>query len=317
MRSALVSFSAVALPLALLSGAVGLACSDSSVTSMSLGRGEASDAPTAGAGGSTSFNTSDAASADHAPPSGSPLCGVTPGRCLPDDDGQTTLAFGAAMCVERVDGGATADAEMEKAEPDTDTEAPTTTRACRIVHDDEGSFAPTCTSGSADWSGVDGVSCSDAADCAPGFDCAFGAQGSVCRRYCCAGSCAGQSSRNGGPTFCDVQTLMRPSGDGVKAPVCMPVKTCKLLRDGECSALETCAVINEKGDTGCVALGDAKAGASCDAEHCAAGLTCLGSPGDRRCYELCKVDDATCGPSQTCTTGSVFQDTTFGVCKDD
>ena len=54
-----------------------------------------------------------------------------------------------------------------------------------------------------------------------------------------------------------------------------------------------------------------------DQEHCDSGLTCLGSPGDRRCYKLCRVEGADCAPMQTCTTGSIFQDTTFGVCKED
>lgn len=281
---------------------MGLACSDDATASAFRSSGGA-EAPTANAGESTSFS-GDAAVDEKGAPSGSPLCGIVAGGCLPDDDGQSSLAYGATACADApdADGGVTD-------EP---------AKACRIAEQD-GKLAPKCERGSAR-NGVDGVSCTTGSDCAPGFDCVDGEKGPVCRRYCCSGSCASQTSQNGGPTFCDVQTLVDYRRDGVKAPVCMPVKTCKLLRDGECSDKETCAVINDKGDTGCVPLGGAKAGESCDKEHCGASLTCLGSPGDRRCYKLCRVDGADgadCGPMQTCTTGSVFQDTTFGVCKDD
>jgi hypothetical protein len=101
------------------------------------------------------------------------------------------------------------------------------------------------------------------------------------------------------------------------APVCMPIKTCKLLHHGDCGATETCAVVTEDGETGCVLKGSAKAGEPCEDQHCGTDLTCLGSPGDRRCYKLCRVDGADCGSIERCTTGSVFKDTTFGVCKED
>ncbi len=307
MRSILFHFPVIAFPLALVAGVVGLACGSAEGAS-SFDRRAAAESPAPGSGGSTSFNTSDASSGDKSPANGSPLCGIVARdgkQCLPDDDGRSTsLAYGATPCAEAPD--------PDAGSMDTGAAA----KACRIVEDD-GKYVPKCTADSADRRGIDGVSCSKGSDCAPGFDCVDGEKGAICRRYCCSGSCESQTSQNGGATFCDVQTLVDYRRDDVKAPVCMPVKACKLLRDGECSAMETCAVINEKGDTGCVALGAAKAGDSCDKEHCASGLTCLGSPGDRRCYKLCKVDGADCGPMQTCTTGSVFQDTTFGVCKDD
>ena len=303
MRSTLFNVSVVALPLAFASGGVGLACNSTSAASFDRA-GEANEAPAYGAGPSTSFNSSDGGDSEKGATSGSPLCGITAGQCLPDDDGQTSLAhYDASSCAEAPDADAGASDDG-------------LTHACRIAERD-GKYRPTCHEGSANRSGVDGVSCTTGADCAPGFDCVDGEKGPVCRRYCCAGSCEGRASANGGATFCDVQTLVDYRHDDVKAPVCMPVKKCKLLRAGECSESETCAVINERGDTGCVARGPAKAGESCDRAHCASGLTCLGSPGDRRCYKLCRVDGADCAPTQTCTTGSVFQDTTYGVCKDD
>jgi hypothetical protein len=194
------------------------------------------------------------------------------------------------------------------------------TDGCRLRDDGEG-YAPSCfragDSAGADRRGIDGVTCKTGADCAPGFDCVDGEKGSVCRRYCCMGTCEGQSSLNGGPTFCDVQKLVDPAPH--LAPVCMPIKTCKLLVEGDCGPKETCAIVTEKGVTGCVPRGSAKAGDSCDEEHCSVGLTCLGIPGNRRCYKLCRMEGAGadyCPPTQTCVTASLFQDNTVGVCKE-
>lgn len=167
----------------------------------------------------------------------------------------------------------------------------------------------------ADLRGVDGATCEKGSDCAPGFDCVEGDKGAVCRRYCCSGSCESQLSRNGGSTFCDIGKVA--SVDPHMIPVCMPIKACKLLRDADCGDKETCAVVTDKGVTSCVPRGDAKVGDPCDDTHCDANLNCLGNPGDRHCYKLCRVDGNDCGPMETCTTGSVFQDTTFGVCKTD
>jgi hypothetical protein len=222
-------------------------------------------------------------------PIGSPLCQyhVDAGNetCLPDDDGRSctsTRTSGAG------DGG---------------------TPACRIV-----SSLPKCTDGRPE--GVDGVACEKREDCAAGFDCIKSMQGGgVCRHYCCSGSCAGVASQNGGATFCDVQEIYTTGG---KVPVCMPIKKCRLLTAGDCAAGdpgETCAIVTEKGDTGCVLIGEARAGAFCDEQHCAANLTCLGSPGNRRCYALCRIDRSTCTDGQKCTTGTVFSEQTYGVCK--
>ena len=91
----------------------------------------------------------------------------------------------------------------------------------------------------------------------------------ACRHYCCGGTCKGNLS-NGSATFCDVQTLADVSQ---KAPVCMPLKRCnKLLGVSECGATETCTVVTEGGDTGCVVVGDKQVGDSCDDAHCGAKL---------------------------------------------
>jgi hypothetical protein len=226
---------------------------------------------------------------------------MTVGLCSPDDDGVKALRYVVSTACAKAppDGGVKL---LGDASP--------LVNACRVIATTDG-VAPDCRLG--DPAGIDGVACVKSADCAPGFDCVDGERGSTCRRYCCSGSCEGQTSANGGATFCDIQKLVEQNPH--KAPVCMPIKKCKLLVPGECGDRETCAIVDNQGDSGCVPKGMAKAGESCDSEHCGADLTCLGSPGDRRCYKLCKTDSAVCGTTQTCTTGALFQDTTFGVCK--
>lgn len=217
------------------------------------------------------------------------LCGAT-SACSPDNDGTQTP-----------DGCATA--------PDAGLPA-ASYQGCHVTQVN-GTRVPRCEP--ADPLGVDGTTCAKSADCAPGFDCVEGDKGPVCRRYCCSGSCDAQLSRNGGSTFCDVGKLT--DVDQHMVPVCMPIKACKLLNPTDCGDKETCAVVNDKGSTSCVPKGDAKVGDACDETHCDSALNCLGNPGDRHCYKLCHVDGNDCGAMETCTTGSVFKDTTFGVCK--
>lgn len=229
---------------------------------------------------------------------GNPLCKVTD-QCMPDDDGYRRTS-GTPECVPPAsDAGDAAAAD----------EGPT--YACRIART-QGTIASTCVEDGAG-DGVDGTSCEVGTDCAAGYDCVAGEKGTkTCRHYCCTGSCKGQSSQNGGTTFCDVQPLVDVNQ---KAPVCMPVKRCTLLESGECSAAESCAVVTEAGETGCVTIGDKQVGASCDEDHCAAGLTCLGQPGSRKCFKLCKVNANDCGPSLVCTTSTVFKEPDFGICQ--
>jgi hypothetical protein len=240
----------------------------------------------------TAFPPTDASATGKSPfIRGSPLCNVSAGSCLPDDEGKTARPYGVQPCA--------------------DADASTVTYGCRIVGQSN-RLAPNCEV-KAERRGVDGVACTRGSDCAPGFDCVKGDKGGVCRRYCCAGSttCDTLTAQNGGVTFCDIQELVDV---GRRAPVCMPVKKCKLLVAGECDDGETCAVVTDKGETGCVETGNAQAGAPCDEEHCAAGLTCIGNAGDRRCYTLCRTGGDPCGPDQTCTPGTVLPEM-IGICK--
>lgn len=230
---------------------------------------------------------------------GNPLCHVVaPTDCMPDDDG-SRLTTGTSECAQPApDAGDAGAADFQSG-------------GCRIARVD-GDIVSHCFSTAAA-NGRDGASCENGSECAPGFDCIAGEKGGkTCRRYCCLGTCKGQLSQNGGATFCDIQSLVDVNQ---KAPVCMPLKRCKLLGSGECTTNETCAVVTESGDTGCVALGEQQVGASCDDQHCAATLTCLGQPGSRKCYKLCKVGASECGSSQVCRTSTVFKDPAFGTCQ--
>lgn len=168
---------------------------------------------------------------------------------------------------------------------------------------------------------VAGVVCTTSDDCAPGYDC-VGSPG-YCRHYCCAGntSCDDPDAGQPAKTFCDVQFLTQASATPV--PVCMPVQPCSLqdqllsASPQQCPAMETCAVVREDGQTGCVDIGMQGPGDSCDRDHCQAGLVCLGASGQRVCYKLCDTQSgAQCTAPQTCQGGlPLFQDPRVGVCR--
>lgn len=225
---------------------------------------------------------------------GNPLCNVvdTAVQCMPDD---ALICGGDAGAG---DAGAAANVDPQ---------------GCRIHRETVDTFAPKCQPVNVDAAGTDGAACKTGTDCAAGFDCVVGENGTTqCRHYCCAGTCKGHESQSGGATFCDVQDLVDVNQ---KAPVCMPLKHCELLGTGECNTNESCAVVTENGDTGCVAVGEKQVGASCDADHCAAGLTCLGTAGSRECFKLCRVSSSDCGATQICATSTVFKDPNFGICQ--
>jgi len=243
----------------------------------------------------------DAAGIKASPYQGNPLCHVAASTCMPDDD----LAQRSAGNMECVIPAPPASADGGPSGTDL------LSKGCRIGREGD-AIAPKCLL-SAPNAGGDGATCQIGEDCAPGFDCVAGDKGTkTCRHYCCGGSCKGNQS-NGSATFCDVQSLVDVNQ---KAPVCMPLKRCsKLLGTTECSANETCSVVTEAGDTGCVLIGDRQVGESCDDAHCAAKLTCLGQPGARKCFKLCKVYAGECPSTQTCVTNAAFKDADFGVCQ--
>ncbi len=166
----------------------------------------------------------------------------------------------------------------------------------------------------------DGSWCKSSAECAPTYDCVgSGTAGQgTCQHYCCSGNTECLAAQ-----FCDIQTTVAASS--IQIPVCMPIHPaggCTLLDPTACPATETCAVVREDGSTSCVAVGAAKAGQSCDYDHCAANLVCLGTPGQRLCYQLCHTATSTsaaecpASSSQTCKGGlPLFPDPSVGICQ--
>ncbi len=261
--------------------------SDSSGGGDSAGGNDVDASPTNGA-----FSRGDASTEKSDVYRGNPLCGVPPmGKCMPDEVYSSYCGSAPAP-----DGG------------DASLEAPKV--ACRVTKSDASAPIPACEPVAG--TGANGASCTTGADCAAGFDCVGGDTGSFCRQYCCLGTC-GDPAASSSATFCDVQLLVDPN---LVAPVCMPLKPCKLLTDGDCGRSETCAVVNENGDTGCVPVGTAQVGEACDIVHCERDLTCLGQPGNRKCQRLCKIGgDAVCTAPQTCTPTSAFKDSSYGICQ--
>jgi hypothetical protein len=235
-----------------------------------------------------------------APTQGSPLCNYHGYTCYPDDP-LTAKECGFAPDAGAYEAGAGYD---------------NTQLACRVQtstpNATSGEGTPTC--GPAGSAG-DGSWCKSSSECAPTYDC-VGA--GTCQRYCCSGNAECVADQ-----FCDIQPTIAASG--VKIPVCMPVHPaggCTLLDPTSCPATETCAVVRDDGSTSCVGIGSKKAGEECDTEHCGGSLVCLGTPGQRRCYQLCHTTNAT--SMSDCSTGSqttckgglpLFQDPSVGVCQ--
>jgi hypothetical protein len=158
--------------------------------------------------------------------------------------------------------------------------------------------------------GGDGNSCQTGADCAPSYEC-VGMPGR-CRHYCCSGdkSCSGLKVSS----FCDIQATAESN---LKVPVCSPVSPCKLLTPNACPEGETCTVVTDDGVTSCVTIGPALVGQACDTSHCADGLTCLGRPGTRECYKLCRLGyPQDCDYGSKCTgSAQLFSDPSDGICQ--
>ncbi|NOU27324.1 MAG: hypothetical protein HOO96_05390 [Polyangiaceae bacterium] len=268
------------------------ACSALSSNEFAPSGGNEGDNPISRADAGPSYDARTDAAAGKA---GSPLCHLDDTTCSPDYGSCEPPSSGA-------DGGSDASIADATVAPPTD--------ACRLMSQGKDVVAQCAPAGAA----TDGAKCTDAADCAPGFECTRmgGMAEGQCRHYCCSGTCDNPAS-SGGKTFCDVQFTRDSS---LKVPVCMPVKSCELLKAGACTKGETCAVVREDdGTTGCVEIGPALVGQSCDEVHCGEGLTCLGKAGARRCLKLCKDGVTTCAPGERCLSSPpTFKDSGLGVC---
>jgi hypothetical protein len=88
-----------------------------------------------------------------------------------------------------------------------------------------------------------------------------------------------------------------------------------------CVASKTCAVVRADGTTGCVEVGSAKAGESCEIDHCARGLVCLGFGATmRQCFQLCDTGNGPnygqCPNNTTCQAKLPwFQNPSVGICQ--
>lgn len=231
------------------------------------------------------------------PIQGSPLCNASMGSglCFPDDPAT------AAACGTAPDGGAY--------DPTANYEGGVL--GCHVVN--EGGLPPTpvpacLTAGT----GADGAACEASADCAATQECVGTG---MCRRYCCSTPCDSQD-------FCDIQ--LETQNPTLVVPVCLPIRPCGLLDlptdAAPCPMNQTCAAFvsaSGAGLTTCVDVGQGQAGDSCDSQHCAAGLVCVGMWGEKRCYTLCHTDGgAECTTTQTCTGGlPLFPNPAVGLCQ--
>jgi hypothetical protein len=189
--------------------------------------------------------------------------------------------------------------------------------ACHVEPGAQGPHAVCLPAGT----GRSGSACAAPTDCASGFECVGGGPMNVCRPYCCGGQDRCASDDAGTGEFCDIQSAV-PSQTSV--PVCMPVRPCTLLNDADAAHAdcmhrsETCSVVSDDGVTSCVSVGPVPVGGGCDTDHCAADLVCLGTPGQRRCYQLCLTMGGTsdCPSTQTCKGGlPLFPDPRVGICQ--
>lgn len=180
--------------------------------------------------------------------------------------------------------------------------------ACRVKAAPDGARSSTCRA-----AGMlgDGEACRASSDCSAGFECVDNP--GQCRRYCCLGgtSCAGDR-------ICDKQAIVDDSNTLV--PVCVPIRPCKLLTANTCPDNQTCGIADQTdGRTSCLAIGSATAGNDCETANCAAGLTCLGEQGHRKCFTLCsKMSTTDCPSNMHCKgTTPLFQEADEGVCMTD
>jgi hypothetical protein len=219
---------------------------------------------------------------------GSPLCQASLAGCYPDDMlNACDFPHSAANA------------------PDADTDANVNfTPACHVVADAAGVHT-TCLRSTV--AGMYASTCAQSTECSPGYECVAGG---TCRHYCCSGNSACSENQ-----FCDVQPVAESPTTIV--PVCLTLSPCMLLNDSTCPPSEQCAVVRDNGATSCVGVGTAKDGDSCNKEHCARGLVCLGALGSRRCAPLCNtVNPVQCGDGGTCVgTLPLFPNPLVGICQ--
>ena len=319
MRFSSFALSCVPLAAVLLAACAAVTADDAFIGDEAPPRAGAGDDPVQTIDGDGGNKTTPSAEAG-TPRSGSPLCGDST-VCSPDDP--RALPICGNELAPLPDGGLVSSSSSggpeHSPEGDDDADAPTEDAgaaarplACRVHSDGTNS----CDNQAGN--GGEGSACKVGVDCGAGLDCVQepGAKGGTCRAYCCDGLCSGVQSGNAGEgRYCDPAVRL---DDQHRIPACLPIHSCRLLGNDECDADQTCAVVREiDGSTGCVEIGQAQVGEACDAEHCAAGLNCLGTVGARTCFQLCSDSGAACPTGQTCTWAPpTFREAGLGVCTE-
>jgi hypothetical protein len=220
------------------------------------------------------------------PYQGSSLCNASRETgCYPDD-----VISSCYLPPNNASAAATADGGIEP------------TPACHVL---SGGVVPRPTCEQSTVGGMYASTCAHPTECSPGYECV---EGGTCRHYCCAGNSACSEG-----LFCDVQPVA--DSPGTLVPVCLPQIPCVLLNDATCAPDEQCSVVRDNGATSCVAVGMAQAGESCEQEHCARGLVCLGPLGSRRCEQLCNTLKPSCDGGACIGTLPLFPNPTVGVCQ--
>ncbi len=184
--------------------------------------------------------------------------------------------------------------------------------ACRVILPPNSNEAVKCVQAG---SHGDGASCNSGADCAPGYEC-VGAPTGMCRHYCCSETyCANMTnSSTTNKYFCDVQP--ETASPSVLVPVCMVAQPCNLLQNG-CGDGMTCTLVDPLNSdlTSCVAIGTAQVGESCEIEHCAADMICVGPYGQRTCRQLCNSTHLCSYPQQCDGQWSQLAKFNVGICQ--
>jgi hypothetical protein len=134
-----------------------------------------------------------------------------------------------------------------------------------------------------------GETCSSALPCQRGYACAAG----YCRKLCCGRD---WSACDEGESCFRTYALQLTSGtiEDSGAYLCFPVGECSVLRTDQCAAGLDCKMVDPRGSEACVPKSSEQLHEPCSARGaCAAGLTCVGEPGQETCRLLCAAEE--CG----------------------
>lgn len=157
--------------------------------------------------------------------------------------------------------------------------------ACRALSD--GDHARCAPAGPAS----EGATCVDVGGCAAGL---------ACIEQRCTPTCCARSSTCGAGAAC----VLAPSGGQAFPwlPVCAPLRTCVFETPSPCPTGTQCGFGEDEGVRGCVRVGTAAEGASCESTPCATGLACVGAGSLRRCATLCTPNTrgAPCRGTERC-----------------